>query len=212
MAIAQARGRIYVRHYHYEVLIIMQRSLTFFHLAFTLLFAIAAIWVLVEPSVLLGKFSPRSAQMAAQQAGFGLLLAAGVSLFCALKPASRALLHPLLGLYLAGMTISYVSGQSSAQLWHWLPLALFVLPLFSLLPLRLPAGPLKAGELQGEVKWFNPNKGYGFILSDEGQEIFVHFRAVQNGGRRSLRQGQKVRFTLRAGERGEQADNVRILD
>jgi cold shock CspA family protein len=190
----------------------MRRSLTLFHLVFALLFAIAGIWILVDLSVLLGKFSPRSAHMAAQQAGFGLLLAAGVSLFCALRENSRTILHPLLCLYLAGMTISYVSGQSSAQLWHWLPLAVFLLPLLALLPVRLPVGPLKAGELQGEVKWFNPNKGYGFILSDDGEEIFVHFRAVQNGGRRSLRQGQKVRFTLRAGERGDQADNVRILD
>ncbi|MCK5873392.1 MAG: cold shock domain-containing protein [Alcanivoracaceae bacterium] len=76
----------------------------------------------------------------------------------------------------------------------------------------MPAGPLKAGELQGEVKWFNPNKGYGFILSDDGREIFVHFRAVRNGDRRTLKQGQKVRFGLRQSERGDQADDVRILD
>ncbi|MCC1496509.1 cold shock domain-containing protein [Alcanivorax sp. 1008] len=76
----------------------------------------------------------------------------------------------------------------------------------------MPAGPLKAGQLQGQVKWFNPNKGYGFILSDDGQEIFVHFRAVHNGDRRTLRQGQKVRFSIRQSERGDQADDVHILD
>ncbi|ARB47795.1 cold-shock protein [Alloalcanivorax xenomutans] len=62
----------------------------------------------------------------------------------------------------------------------------------------------------GEVKWFNPNKGFGFILTDDEEEIFVHFKAVQNGGRRSLRTGTRVRFTTRQSDRGEQADQVYI--
>ncbi len=61
-----------------------------------------------------------------------------------------------------------------------------------------------------EVQWFNPNKGFGFILTDSGEELFVHFKAVQNGGRRSLRTGTKVRFDTRMSDRGEQADNVYI--
>jgi cold shock CspA family protein len=192
----------------------MQRILTVFHLAFALLFAVAGIWLLVDPTQLLGTLPGylRSATMAGQQAGFGLLLAAGISLFCAVRDNSRAILHPLLCLYLAGITISYMSAHNAAPLLLWLPMAVYLLPLLSLIPLRMPAGPLKAGELQGEVKWFNPNKGYGFILSDDGQEIFVHFRAVRNGDRRTLRQGQKVRFGIRQSERGDQADDVRILD
>ena len=172
----------------------MQRLFTVFHLLFALLFAVAGIWLLVDPARLLGSLpvDARGAVMAGQQAGFGMLLAAGVSLFCALRENSRAILYPLLCL--------------------WLPLALYLLPLLTLLPMKMPAGPLKAGELQGEVKWFNPNKGYGFILSDDGREIFVHFRAVRNGDRRTLKQGQKVRFGLRQSERGDQADDVRILD
>ncbi|MCK0537263.1 cold shock domain-containing protein [Alcanivorax sp. CY1518] len=64
--------------------------------------------------------------------------------------------------------------------------------------------------LAGEVKWFNPNKGFGFILTEDGREIFVHFRALQNGGRRSLQQGARVRFVINETDRGEQADKVFI--
>ena len=87
-----------------------------------------------------------------------------------------------------------------------------VLPLLLMLPLKLPRGSvaLADGEERGEVKWFNPTKGFGFLLASDGREVFVHFRAVQNGGRRSLRQGQTVRFTTRQSERGEQADQVYI--
>lgn len=192
----------------------MQRLFTVFHLVFALLFAAAGIWLLVDPAQLLSSLpvNTRGAVMAGQQAGFGMLLAAGVSLFCAVRENSRSILYPLLCLYLAGLSISYASAHSAAPLWMWLPLALYLLPLLTLLPMKMPAGPLKAGELQGEVKWFNPNKGYGFILSDDGREIFVHFRAVRNGDRRTLKQGQKVRFGLRQSERGDQADDVRILD
>ena len=192
----------------------MQRLFTVFHLLFALLFAVAGIWLLVDPAQLLGSLplSARGAIMAGQQAGFDMLLAAGVSLFCAVRDSSRTILHPLLCLYLAGLSISYASAHSTAPLWMWLPLAVYLLPLLAFVPLKMPAGPLKAGELQGEVKWFNPNKGYGFILSDDGREIFVHFRAVRNGDRRTLKQGQKVRFGLRQSERGDQADDVRILD
>ena len=149
--------------------------------------------------------------------GCGLLLAAGTSLYVAIRSDSRAILHPLLCLYLAGLSLSLFSAESAgadgaAPLWLWIPLAIYLLPLLGLLPIRLPAAPLKAGQLQGQVKWFNPNKGYGFILSDDGQEIFVHFRAVHNGDRRTLRQGQKVRFSIRQSERGDQADEVQILD
>jgi CspA family cold shock protein len=192
----------------------MQRLLTVFHLVFTLLFAVAGIWLLIDPIALIGKqmFYPPGTLVAAQQTAFGLLLAAGISLYVTIRSDSRAILHPLLCLYLAGLSFSFISADSAAPLWLWIPLVVYLLPLIGLLPLRMPAGPLKAGQLQGQVKWFNPNKGYGFILSDDGQEIFVHFRAVHNGDRRTLRQGQKVRFSIRQSERGDQADDVHILD
>jgi CspA family cold shock protein len=61
------------------------------------------------------------------------------------------------------------------------------------------------------VKWFNVNKGFGFITTEEGDDIFVHFRSIQGRGRRSLRQGQSVRFDTSMGDKGKQADNVSVV-
>lgn len=65
-----------------------------------------------------------------------------------------------------------------------------------------------AGRTQGTVKWFNPNKGFGFITCDNGDEVFVHYRNIQGDGRRVLRQDQKVSFVITQGEKGPQADDV----
>ena len=60
----------------------------------------------------------------------------------------------------------------------------------------------------GKVKWFNAEKGYGFITGDDGQDIFVHFSAIQTDGFKSLDEGQAVRFDGTTGDRGPQATNV----
>jgi len=70
------------------------------------------------------------------------------------------------------------------------------------------AGP--EGSEGGTVKWFNVNKGFGFITTDAGEDVFVHFRSIRGHGRRSLRQGQAVRFDLSDGEKGMQAENVSV--
>lgn len=62
--------------------------------------------------------------------------------------------------------------------------------------------------MKGTVKWFNAEKGYGFIRSDEGEDLFVHFSAIQGEGFRSLDEGQEVEFDKVDGERGPQAANV----
>lgn len=62
--------------------------------------------------------------------------------------------------------------------------------------------------LKGTVKWFNAEKGYGFIRSDEGEDLFVHFSAIQGEGFKSLDEGQEVEFDKVNGERGPQAANV----
>ena len=62
----------------------------------------------------------------------------------------------------------------------------------------------------GVVKWFNAEKGYGFITEDgEGQDVFVHFSAIEMTGYRSLVEGQRVEFQVGAGDKGPQAEAVR---
>ena len=66
--------------------------------------------------------------------------------------------------------------------------------------------------MTGKVKWFNAEKGYGFITSDEGKDIFVHYSAIQADGFRSLEEGQKVSFEIVESDRGQQAVNVVVTD
>ncbi|MFY9397598.1 MAG: cold-shock protein [Desulfomonilia bacterium] len=61
---------------------------------------------------------------------------------------------------------------------------------------------------QGTVKWFNDSKGFGFITSDDGQDIFVHHTAIKQEGFRSLEEGQRVSFDVTNGPKGPQASNV----
>ena len=60
----------------------------------------------------------------------------------------------------------------------------------------------------GTVKWFNDEKGFGFITPESGQDLFVHFRAIQGNGFKSLKEGQKVTFIAVQGQKGLQADEV----
>jgi cold shock protein len=63
----------------------------------------------------------------------------------------------------------------------------------------------------GTVKWFNAEKGFGFISRSEGDDVFVHFSAIQGDGYRSLEEGQRVEFDVAPGRKGEEAQNVRIV-
>jgi CspA family cold shock protein len=64
----------------------------------------------------------------------------------------------------------------------------------------------------GTVKWFNADKGFGFIAPDDGSEdVFAHFSAIQSGGYRSLNEDQKVEFDIEQGQKGLQAANIRPL-
>lgn len=62
--------------------------------------------------------------------------------------------------------------------------------------------------MQGKVKWFNPDKGFGFIETAEGGDVFVHFSAIQGDGFKTLEEGQAVEFDVVEGNRGAQAANV----
>ena len=63
----------------------------------------------------------------------------------------------------------------------------------------------------GSVKWFNNAKGWGFISSSQGQDIFVHYSQIEGDGYRTLRQGDRVEYELKDGPRGQFAENVRLF-
>jgi CspA family cold shock protein len=63
----------------------------------------------------------------------------------------------------------------------------------------------------GTVKWFNAGKGYGFIEREEGEDVFVHFSAIQADGFRSLEEGQQVEFSIEQGPKGLQAADVKVV-
>jgi CspA family cold shock protein len=64
----------------------------------------------------------------------------------------------------------------------------------------------------GIVKWFNEEKGFGFIARESGDDVFVHFTAINMEGRRNLLEGQNVSFEVTAGQKGPQAENVSLID
>ena len=63
----------------------------------------------------------------------------------------------------------------------------------------------------GTVKWFSPEKGYGFITQSDGPDVFVHFSAIEGEGYRNLEEGQAVEFEITQGNKGPQASNVRLV-
>lgn len=88
-----------------------------------------------------------------------------------------------------------------------------VLPAVFMLLLGMPARTvrIKGPREQGVVKWFNANKGFGFITRDSGDDIFVHYRAIRGEGHRTLHEGERVEFHLKRGDKGLQADDVQLI-
>ncbi len=64
---------------------------------------------------------------------------------------------------------------------------------------------------KGKVKWFNNQKGYGFVTTDEGTDVFVHYSAIQHEGYKTLEEGQAVEFDIEKGPKGDQATNVKKI-
>lgn len=65
--------------------------------------------------------------------------------------------------------------------------------------------------MTGTVKWFNGNKGFGFITGEDGKDIFAHFSQINSKGYRTLEEGQKVSFDEGRGQKGPQAENITVL-
>jgi CspA family cold shock protein len=80
-----------------------------------------------------------------------------------------------------------------------------IITIFFLLP---EGGKTMSERIVGTVKWFNAEKGYGFLSRDGGPDVFVHYSAIQSDGFRKLVEGQKVEFTVEQGPKGPQAANV----
>ncbi len=66
--------------------------------------------------------------------------------------------------------------------------------------------------MQGKVKWFNEQKGYGFITADDGTDFFVHYSGIEGDGFKTLREEDRVEFDVEKGRKGLQAVNVRVID
>jgi CspA family cold shock protein len=77
--------------------------------------------------------------------------------------------------------------------------------------LNAPKEAKMSERIQGTVKWFNGGKGYGFIAREGGEDVFVHFSAIQSEGYRNLEEGQRVEFSVEKGPKGQQATNVTII-
>ncbi len=63
----------------------------------------------------------------------------------------------------------------------------------------------------GTVKWFNSSKGFGFIQQENGEDVFVHYKAIEGDGFKTLEENQKVEFEIVQGEKGPQANNVKVV-
>lgn len=123
----------------------------------------------------------------------------------------RAFITSLIGsLIWVGLT-SYLGGIKGNTLWY----VLFIYWSLGFLSiLGFIYGRKIKRNFRGEtgtIKWFDPSKGYGFLIRDKGGDLFVHLRAVQPSDRRKLKENTKVRFSVENSEKGPQAENIRII-
>ena len=108
--------------------------------------------------------------------------------------------------------ISTLTPQISKNIWLISFVLLWSLGFFSILGYVYGRRLKRAfkGET-GTIKWFDPSKGYGFLIRDKGGDLFVHLRSVKSEDRRKLRENTRVRFTVEETEKGPQAENIRII-
>jgi cold shock CspA family protein len=135
--------------------------------------------------------------------------------WCARNLKKRRPVHLALTLYVVGVAVvsvmegraaSYAGAVADLILSQGLPVFLALVMLVMALP-PLPVR-VKGPREQGQVKWFNATKGFGFITRGQGEDIFVHYRSIRGEGHRTLREGQPVEFVVIKGEKGLQAEDV----
>ncbi len=146
-----------------------------------------------------------------QKQGAAWLLAGSALLWCSANTHIRPQVHPALALFfslLAALeSLELLAAHTPVQ--HWIidaPLT-FLLPLV-LVVMMLPTPRLPQRGERGIVKWFDAKKGFGFIVRENGEEIFVHYRSIRGAGHRALKDGQAVRFRIGHGDKGLQAEEV----
>ncbi|MFT6430677.1 MAG: CspA family cold shock protein [Halopseudomonas sp.] len=130
------------------------------------------------------------------------ILVAVALMLTAVLPLLAIWLIPTLvafGVYAAGLAVGAVCLTTVMALVSQLQQLSFSLP------------GRKSDREAGTVKWFNTNKGFGFISRDQGDDVFVHFRAIRGEGHRALEEGQRVEFVVARREKGLQAEDVVIL-
>lgn len=122
----------------------------------------------------------------------------------------------------SALTTTLLAGETISFLDMRLTLAFFVATVATAILVGSMAAPSRAAPAKstfpsesddtdreiGTVKWFNVSKGFGFIVREDGEEIFVHFRSIRGEGRRSLRDGQSVSFVVTQSDKGPQAEDV----
>ena len=175
-----------------------------------LLYALNGVFMLVAPVVWLGFFPlafmviDANADFAVRLLAITFIAQAPLFFWCARNLKRCRTVRLTLTLQAVGLTAVTVGAMA---------IVLVAFPALMLLLLSLPPRTIrvKGPREQGQVKWFNANKGFGFITRDNGDDIFVHYRAIRGEGHRTLREGQRVEFFLKRGEKGLQADDVEMF-
>lgn len=164
---------------------------------------LAAITAMLLGLVNIQQFSAHSSHRHGLRQGL-TLLASVLILAGALVPLVVVVVTPL-----AGVWLTWAVGISVAGVCLFAALTLIgMLP-----PAHRQQGQSNNGPREaGTVKWFNTSKGFGFISRDQGDDVFVHFRAIRGEGHRALEEGQRVEFIVARREKGLQAEDVQPLD
>lgn len=182
------------------------------------------VWLLVDPAgwnellrMTLEDFGDGELNLHLLRKSGAAYIGASAALFwCLVNPRIRSRVHPVLTLWFLLLAAIHVAeiGLSAVPSHRWVTDApLVFLPPLVLLMMMIPLPRLpQRGREQGRVKWFDARKGFGFVVRDNGQELFVHFRSIRGRGHRSLREQQRVSFRIGQGSRGPQAEDVEALD